>query len=231
LPVVAVGDKWHVDIQQKVPLNLERDNVSPSYLQSVRVAVVNEMAGFLTEDDASSTWVRQAAGDSRVNAPAFNGIMDLRFGDMRVTQDPSDPEANLIAASRGYLVIGSAALSREEWENVRRFGASLPAGRVTPSPRAFSPGGMPLQLLKPTHKTTDHARFEAFAQLLARELISRSITVVFADDPSWGFGGCYGQAQLTVNVPAKSPDWFKGSPASDGIDTKANHVIDSLDRG
>src|SRR5882672_7367521 len=37
LPIVATGDKWHVDIQQKVPLNLERDNVSPAYLQAVRV--------------------------------------------------------------------------------------------------------------------------------------------------------------------------------------------------
>jgi hypothetical protein len=35
IPVVSTGDKWHVDIQQKVPLNLERDNVSPSAFESL----------------------------------------------------------------------------------------------------------------------------------------------------------------------------------------------------
>lgn len=32
LPVVDTGDRWHVNIGQKVPLNLDRDNVRPTYL-------------------------------------------------------------------------------------------------------------------------------------------------------------------------------------------------------
>jgi len=31
IPVVETGDRWHVDIGQKVPLNMDRDNVQPSY--------------------------------------------------------------------------------------------------------------------------------------------------------------------------------------------------------
>ena len=31
LPVVETGDKWHVNISQKVPLNRDRDNVRPAY--------------------------------------------------------------------------------------------------------------------------------------------------------------------------------------------------------
>jgi hypothetical protein len=213
LPVVATGDKWHIDVQQKVPLNLERDNVTPSYLQAVRVAVLNEMSEHLNATDASSGWVRQAAGDEHVNADTFNKVISMRFGDKRVTYDPSDSEANLIAASKGYVVIGSASLSSEEWENVRRFGSSLPAGRVTPSPKPFSPTGTPLCLLDDRDKDFAINQFEKFAQMLGQELIERSLTVVFANDPGWGFNGCYGGGRLTVNVHPKGCGWFRGTPA------------------
>ena len=83
LPVVETGDKWHVDVQQKVPLNLERDNVTPSYLQAVRVAVFNQMSEYLNATDVSSTWVRQAAGDERAEGTAFNKVIDMRFGEAR----------------------------------------------------------------------------------------------------------------------------------------------------
>ena len=214
LPVVETGDRWHVDIQQKVPLNLERDNVSPSYLQAVRVSVLNEMSSYLNATDASSSWVRQAAGDERVDADAFNQIIRMRFGDKRVTYDPSDSEANLIATSKGYAVISSASLSSEEWENVRRFGSSLPAGRVTPSPKPFSPTASPLQLLADDERNASIEQFEKFAHMLGQELIRGPIVVVFANDRGWGFNGCYGGGTLTVNVPALGHDWFRGTPAS-----------------
>ena len=44
IPVVETDGRWHVDIGQKVPLNMERDNVSPAYLRDVRVAVLNAAA-------------------------------------------------------------------------------------------------------------------------------------------------------------------------------------------
>ncbi len=214
LPVVETGDKWHIDIQQKVPVNLERDNVSPSYLQAVRVAVLNQMSEYLDSTDTSTTWVRTAAGDERVEAPAFDQVMTMRFGGKRVTYDPSDTEANLIAASKGYAVISSASLSAEEWKNVRRFGASLPAGQITPSPKPFSPTGRPLQLLADGQKDPAIEQFERFAQMLGRELIKCRLTVVFANDRAWGFNGCYGDGTLTVNVQAVGRNWFRGTTAA-----------------
>ena len=50
LPVVETGDKWHVNIGQKVPLNRDRDNVRPAFLQSVRVAVLNAAFDLLTTE-------------------------------------------------------------------------------------------------------------------------------------------------------------------------------------
>jgi hypothetical protein len=212
IPVIEIEGKWHVDVQQKVPVNLERNRVSPGYLRAVRVAILNEMATHLNESDASSVWVREAAGDPRVAGAAFSHVMDLRFGPKRVTYDPSDPEANRIAVSRDYTVIPSAALSPGEWANVRQHSASLPAGQVTPSPRPFSNTGKPLKLLDPDKRFPELAWFEDFAKRLAFELIHRRITITFADDPGWGFSGCYGNAQLTVNLSVHDKAWFVGFP-------------------
>ena len=41
IPMVETGDKWHCDIEQKVPLPLDRENVPPGFLRQVRVAVFN----------------------------------------------------------------------------------------------------------------------------------------------------------------------------------------------
>ncbi len=108
IPVVATGDRWHVDVQQKVPLNMERDNVTPGYLRAIRVTVLNEMSHHLTTEDASDTWVRDATGDSRACEDAVRKVIDLRFGAKHVTFDPYDKEANLLAASEGYTVIPPA---------------------------------------------------------------------------------------------------------------------------
>jgi hypothetical protein len=212
IPVTEIDDKWHVDIQQKVPVNLERNRISAAYLRAVRVAVLNEMASHLTAADASCAWVREAASDSRVAGDAFRHVINLRFGPKRVTYDPSDPEANRIAVSRDYTVIPSAALSAGEWANVRQHAASLPAGQVTPSPRPFSSSGKPLNLLDPEQRSLELALFEDFAKRLAFELIHRAITITFADDVGWSFGGCYGNGQLTVNIQAHGRPWFQGLP-------------------
>ncbi len=49
LPIVETGDKWHVSVGQKVPLNRDRDNVRPPYLRAVRTLVLNEMKDRLQE--------------------------------------------------------------------------------------------------------------------------------------------------------------------------------------
>jgi hypothetical protein len=59
LPIVETGDKWHVSVGQKVPLNKDRNNVPPRYLKAVRTLVLNEMCEYLTEADANEDWVRQ----------------------------------------------------------------------------------------------------------------------------------------------------------------------------
>ena len=231
IPVVETGDRWHVDVQQKVLLNVERDNVTPAYLRDVRVAVLNAMAQHLIQDDVAATWVHDALADERVVAPTVNKVLDLQFGEKRVTENPFDPEANHNAASEGYTVIPARTFNKDVWGNVRRFGASLSSSVVTPAPKPFKEGGKPLKLQKEINPAM--RRFERFAQELAKVVLGHSVSVTFANDSGWHFGGCYGgtagkvfvgdsegnltmlgalagRGSLTVNVASYGYAWFDG---------------------
>lgn len=133
IPVVETGDAFDVDVRQKVPLNTDRDNVRPSYLKDIRVAVLNETHDMIEAKEATAEWVREAAGDSACKDETIKRVLDLRFGDMRVSPDPNDREAEDIAKSQGYTVVHGGSMSAGEWENARRAGAILPASKVTPS--------------------------------------------------------------------------------------------------
>ena len=102
LPVVATGDKWHVDIGQKVPLTVDRTGVPEGFLRAVRTFFVfNEMNEFVAAEETNENWVRQATSDRRCSQEAIRRALDLRFGEKRVSYDPSDREANCRAVAEG----------------------------------------------------------------------------------------------------------------------------------
>lgn len=210
VPVVELDARWHVDIYQKVPLTLERDAVPPSYLRRLRAMLLNNMSTVLTAEDAQADWVREAAGAPEANASAVQTVMDLRFGNKRVAYDPSDPEANNIAVSRGYIVVSGGALTGGEWRNAKAAGAILPAGQVTPSPKPYDPDGDQLKLLPREKWTLGIIEFNRFAQRLGAAVTGRAVNVVMANDPQWPFAATYGPSgQLVVNVGRLGFKWFE----------------------
>ena len=78
IPVVETGDRWHVDIGQKVPLTMDRDNVPPAYLRQIRSLVANECVHFLEEADASSALANDALTDSAVSEETVKRLLDLQ---------------------------------------------------------------------------------------------------------------------------------------------------------
>jgi hypothetical protein len=223
IPVVETGDRWHVNVGQKVPLTFERDNVPPSYLRNIRVVVLNEMAHHLTKDDANATWVRDAGSDPDASDVAMTKVMDLRFGEKRVIFDPSDPEANFIAASKGYTLIHGGMLNGNEWDNVRRAGAALPAGQVTPSPKPFSPYGEPLRTLPPEKWTPAIKRVVEFATVAGSALSGTSPYVTVANDIAWPFAAAYAPGHLTLNLGRLGHKWFDSWPNNEDVERLLIH--------
>lgn len=115
LPVVETAiSRWHVDVQQKIPLNTERNNVSPKYMHRIYVAVYNQMhESVVTEDEGASEWVTNALDDrnQRITKAAAASFVKTCFGDTAVLEDPKCKPSNTEATSKGRKVVPTGALS------------------------------------------------------------------------------------------------------------------------
>jgi hypothetical protein len=201
IPVVETGDRWHVNVMQKVPLNIDRDNVTPSYLRKLRALVLNETTELLSTDDAGEKWVDDALADKEIEPEAVTAALDLRFGEKRVIYDPSDTEANRIAAAKGYTVIPGKALSKAAWGAVRSAQAARPAGQVTPSPKPFSPDGKPLSTIPEDEWTTEMKAMVEYARRFGRAVLGFTPGIRLTEDRGWQFAAAYGPGDgLILNV-------------------------------
>lgn len=217
IPVVETGDRWHYDVQQRVPVNWERNNVPPSYLKTLRVEVLNAMHDQIDPEEAATPWVTEALTDERCGAEAADTILDRRFGEKRVIFDPSDPEGTKIAASKGYTVIPGGALPKGAWDNVRRFGTALPAGQVTPSPKPYDPNGRPEKVIPEAQWTDDQRRIAAFAKDLFKALVGKSLWVVIVTEPMVGWGANFGNGRLCLNYGRLGKSWFAEPKRSERV--------------
>lgn len=220
IPVVETSDRWHLDVQQKVPLTFDRDNVPPAFLSRVRALAVEAMRETLTTDDANAVWVRDAMqhhGDKLSNE-TVTALAALRFGEKRVAYDPSDREANHIAVSQGFTLVHGSQLKSEEWDLMRRAGALPPAGQVTPSPRPHvSPDGAPQVEVPEAEWTAAIRAVVAYVRRVAHRLIDApagAVAVTIVDDPAWPFAATYGGRRLTFNLGRLGHRWFSGPRAA-----------------
>lgn len=218
IPVVATGDRWHVNVLQKVPLNIDRTNVRPSYLRHIRTLVANETCDLLRTEDANTTWVREATSHPDCKPETISKAVDLRFGEKRVIYDPSDPEANKIAVSKGYTVIHGGMLNAGEWEHVRTAGVALPAGQVTPSPKPFSQDGTPLKTIPASEWSQEIRNTVEYFGRVASALIGEHVHVDVVNESAWPFRAVYSRPPLRVilNLGCLGKKWF-ANPGSEAM--------------
>ena len=210
IPVVETGDRYHVNVLQKVPLTLDRDNVTPAYLALLRSIVLDNTRDRLTSGDANSTWVKDAFeehGDKLAEA-TIEKVVELRFGEKRVAYDPSDQEANKLAVSKGYNVVYGNQLSKSEWDAIRRTGTILPAGQVTPSPKPFQPNGKPLKMLDREKWTPGMVTVVGYVERIATRLVGKPVNVRLTNDFTWNFAACYGDHEMIMSTVRLGNAWF-----------------------
>lgn len=234
IPVVAIDGDFHVNVFQKVPLNTDRNNVRPAFLREMMAQTLNAMVAsdlLATSALADATWVSKALEHHCIKPETVKRVMDLRFGRKRVTFDPSDHEANRIAASRGYTVIPSAAFSHAAWDNVREAGASKPAGQVTPSPKPFSPNGKPLKTIDPADYTSAHRVVVSYADDFARATLGHGISITLTNDRGWEFAGAYGHGDLTLKWPTPKGQALDELLIHELAHEYGSHLSAEFDRG
>jgi hypothetical protein len=204
IPVVETGDRYHVDIGQKVPLNMERDNVTPAFLRAVRVAVVNAFGSQLDDDVARENWVREAASDKEISPNAFRRIIEARFGDQAVIYDPSDIGSNREAASKHFTVVTGGSLNAGEWENVRKTAALLPAGRIFATHHGSK---TPDKRYSRDEWTDDMQAYVRFVEEVSPALVGYRVTLEYINDKRMVCGQFFG-TWFNVNLAVHDvSDW------------------------
>jgi len=208
IPVCVTGDQWDVDIQQKVPVNMERNSVSDGYLRDLRVFLLNEMFEQLRPEDAKSVAVQAALEDERVKPEAVEVVLTHRFGEKRAVFDPSDLEANRRLTAEGYTVIHGGTFTKEAWENIR----DKPSGQIRPTPKPYSddPNADPARFIPEDEWTPALRSMAEFAQEYGWRLIHKAIRVRFEKGrmtDHWAAN--YGVGCLTFNHDRLGKSWFE----------------------
>lgn len=223
LPIINTGDKYHVNVLQKVPQSLSRDGVKPAYLRKLRTAVINAMHELLDEEDVNAAWVQEATSSPDCSDDAMARFLDLRFGENRASYDPSDREAGHAIQAGGGTVVTGRMLNGQQWKNARRANAIQPAGVVHPSPKAYGddPNAPAAKVIPPEEWTPGMQNVVSYARFLASELmgVNLRVRIVETDNP---FLACYGAAELHFNVRHLGNDWFFQG-ASEAVDRLLIH--------
>jgi len=209
IPIVATDDLFHVDVRQKVPLSLNRDNVKPSYLKKLRTLVLHDTHHLIPADKMAATCVREGLADA--TAGTIEAVLTKQFGEKRAIFDPSDLEANNSLIADGYTVIAPRTFDKETWDRIKETGAVLPSGTIRPTP-GKNPDGI-AKRLHPDSKTTRMEQVEAYAKMIAREVLQKEISVGWYCDLNAGWAMCW-SGNLSINVARLGHKWFERPPVS-----------------
>ena len=118
IPVVEIDIAFSINVDQKIPLNKDRDNVSPSYLKKLKTYVLNHTSSDLTDEQTKSSWVTEALEEA--DAEAVKDVISSRFGDDAVVYDPTDLEANKKAFADDVNVITGGSFNSKVWDNIKQ---------------------------------------------------------------------------------------------------------------
>jgi hypothetical protein len=222
IPVVEIDLPWDVDIAQKIPLNTDRDNVTPVTHKAICVAVVNAMHKMLKPEEATIVGVQEALSDRRVEVEAVQTILTHQHGNQRVVLDPRDPEANAKAFQHGFTVIRGSAYSKEQWEQIRRAEAAPPSTQLFPTQQVYSDDpDAPVARIIPEEKwTPGMATIAKYATELAWRTIHKSISVRFETRFGAIDAANYGGQSLCFNVSRLGYAWF-----DQGITVQVNDLL------
>ena len=106
-----------------MPLNSDRDNIQPAFLQDVRAEVLNIMIDDLDDEEAGEKWVRDAASDDRIEPGTVLKVADKRWGEDRMVLTPGDSYGREQGLARGYHVVSPREMSKAEWARMREANA------------------------------------------------------------------------------------------------------------
>lgn len=173
IPVMVTDCPWHIDVQQKIPISIDRDVIKPFYLQDLYAEVLNNVYSVIPEDQISALWVRSGMKDDRIRKEAVQTVLEKRTGKSinEILVRTNDAHANEEAIIHGFGILSGPQMSREEWDQVKKYDL------VQSTSDRF--GENPFFKAKEVIPTDKQKAFAKFAKRFAKELLGITITVKF----------------------------------------------------
>jgi len=216
IPVVELSDdKWHINVMQKMPVGRDRDNVNPSYIGDVRVAIFNEFYTKLSPQDASLLSIQAAASHPKSKTDAVKANLTARFGEKFALEDPTDPGSKEEFVSQGGTVIQRNDLSPEMKKRLRKIKDDKnPRKLFVKRTGELTPTDLNIELDKvvdPEDYDDDTRNYVAMVERVAPRLINRTVKVKVINDDEQGIRGCYEYETGIMHVNLAYQD--TGNPA------------------
>lgn len=198
IPVVASGTPYHVDVQQKVPLNFQRDNVTPLYQRKLAVYALNATHDLLTKEQASEAWVSEAMADEEITEDSLTKVLDEKYGEDRLVHDPNNPEASAIGIARGWTIIHGGNESKAAWENIRGKAPVTSAGTKFETDSTVRFDGDEDCSLPESQWTAGMRDLAQFSQTVYKRMFGDYLHISYLNDPR-GYGACFSKHHLYWN--------------------------------
>lgn len=201
LPVTRIECKYSIDIQQKVPLSVDRETVPEAYLKDVYAEVLNAMASELEGEESSATWVRLGSEDDRVQKQALEQVIQKRYGDKVVVANPFDKTSIDDALAHGYKTIFGSEMSKEEWDKIKQFNL-IPSSSTVFSHEFVS--------ATPYEPNEDMVKVSDLAKKIAQKFLNVTIRTVFLSSPQANVNASYdpNTKTLTFNIARLGENFF-----------------------
>ena len=206
IPVVETDIGFGINVMQKIPLNMDRDNITPAYAARLKAIVLNHMNMAMDKKDMAESWVSEALEHPECSVNAAKKVIEARYGDKAAVNDPTDPESKNRATAKGFAVIHGRSFSKAAWENLRKFDIVQSTSQVAPTPKPFHPGGRPLVII-PEYEYDEMMKYaKVFAVAFANNVICRNVIIKFTYDKKWEFDAVYSKGKtvedrdLTINL-------------------------------
>lgn len=196
IPVVEIDCPFDINVHQKVPLNRDRDSVTPAYRRDLLAIVLDETVDLLTGGQISASWVKDALVSASTETVKTATIK--MFGQGWVIGTPADREADKNAITHGKTVVSGRTLTPDAWNAVRRANAAVSS--ATNYSLKPDHGSRPAVRAKTDQFTTNLRRY---ATKLCRHLLdSDYVEIDIWDDPGEKHAGKYCGGRIVINLAA-----------------------------
>jgi len=200
IPIMETDCSWSIDIQQKIPLAVDRETIRDYYLQDLYAVILNHTYNDIPEEEISAVWVRKGMKDERIKKETVKGILTKRFGNKVLSMNPFDRHANEEAITHGYKLVAGNEMSKEEWAKVKEFGL------INSSTEQFgSQGYVDAEIVEPNE---NQRKFAKLSKKIAKEFLDVNLTVLFVKAGGTNTNADYGNQTVRFNLSRLGNGFF-----------------------